>query len=100
MLIDIHSHLLYGLDDGAATLEDSVAMARMAVQYGTTDLVVTPHANHDFAFDPEKITQRIAEVCDASEGALRLHRGCDLHLSFENIEDAMENPSKYSINGK
>lgn len=75
-------------------------MARIAVQYGTTDLVVTPHSNHEFAYDPERITQRMAEVCDASEGALRLYRGCDLHLSYENIEDAIANPSKYSINGK
>jgi len=75
-------------------------MVRMAVQHGTTDLVVTPHANHEFVFDPERIAQRLAEVCDASEHALRLHRGCDLHLSFQNIEDAIVNPSKYSINGK
>ena len=99
-LVDIHSHVLHGLDDGPATLEDSVAMVRIAVQYGTTDLVVTPHANHDFCFDPERIALRIAELADACDDALRLYSGCDLHLSYENIEDAITNPAKYTINRK
>jgi protein-tyrosine phosphatase len=99
-LVDIHSHVLYGLDDGPATLEDSVAMVRMAVQYGTTDLVVTPHANHEFCFDPDRIAQRIAEVTDACDQALRIYAGCDFHLSYGNIEGAIANPSKYSINRK
>jgi protein-tyrosine phosphatase len=99
-LIDIHSHILYGLDDGARTLEDSLAMVRMAAQHGTTDLVATPHANHQYCFSPEQIGHRMAELSDLCEGALRLHTGCDFHLSYENIEDAIANPTKYSINGK
>jgi protein-tyrosine phosphatase len=54
-LIDIHSHVLYGLDDGARTLEDSVAMLRMAAEHGTTELVATPHANPTYRFEPERI---------------------------------------------
>ena len=99
-LVDIHSHVLYGLDDGPRDLEGSVAMVRIAVQHGTTDLVVTPHANHEFSFDPDQIAQRIAEVSDACDDALRIYAGCDFHLSYENIEDAIINPSKYAINHK
>jgi protein-tyrosine phosphatase len=54
-LVDIHSHILSGLDDGARTLEDSVAMLRLAADSGTTDIVATPHANTEFTFDPELI---------------------------------------------
>jgi len=72
----------------------------MAAQFGTTDLVATPHSNHEFCFDPERISHCLAELTDLCEGALRLHTGCDLHLSYENIEDAIANTSKYSINGK
>ena len=102
-MIDIHSHVLWGLDDGAPTLEDSIAMARMAAAHGTTDLVATPHANPVYKFDPERVRERLAELNHALEGAvgdrLRLHSGCDFHLSYDNIEDAIRNPRKYTING-
>jgi protein-tyrosine phosphatase len=96
-LIDIHSHVLYGLDDGARTLEDSVAMIRMAADNGTTDLVCTPHANLTYRFEPDRIRERLAEISEASGNVLRLYSGCDFHLSYENIQDAIENPRKYTI---
>jgi protein-tyrosine phosphatase len=90
--------VLYGLDDGARTIEDSVAMVRMAAEHGTTDLVATPHANPNYRFDPQIIRERLAEVSAASGNVLRLHSGCDFHLSYDNIQDAIENPRKYTIN--
>ena len=50
---DIHSHILYGLDDGAESVEDSLAMLELAAVSGTTDIVATPHANGQFEFRPE-----------------------------------------------
>jgi protein-tyrosine phosphatase len=97
-LIDIHSHVLYGLDDGARTIEDSVAMVQMAAAHGTTDLVATPHANPNYKFDPQLVEERLAEVASASGNVLRLHAGSDFHLSYDNIKDALANPRKYTIN--
>jgi protein-tyrosine phosphatase len=97
-LIDIHSHVLFGLDDGARTLEESLAMVRIAAEHGTTDLVATPHANLEFKFDPGQIAERMAQLQEAAGGALRLYAGCDFHLSFDNILDAIEHPRKYTIN--
>jgi protein-tyrosine phosphatase len=94
-LIDIHSHVLYGVDDGAKTLEDSVAMVRIAAEHGTTDLVATPHANPKYRFDPPLIAQRLAEIAEASSHAVRLHSGCDFHLSYDNIQDAIANHQRY-----
>jgi protein-tyrosine phosphatase len=99
-LIDIHSHVLYGVDDGAATLEESVAMVRMAAESGTTDLVATPHANLRYWYDPAVVRERLAEIAAASGDAVRLYAGCDFHLSYDNIQDAIENPRKYTINQK
>lgn len=45
-MIDLHCHILPGVDDGAKTIEDSVAMARMAVAAGTKTIVATPHMLH------------------------------------------------------
>ena len=42
-MIDLHCHLLPGIDDGARTLEDSLAMAELAVAEGITHILVTPH---------------------------------------------------------
>ena len=98
-LIDIHSHVLYGLDDGARTLEDSLAMLRLAQEHGTTAIVATPHANLEYRYDPELISQRIEEVSHALGGTIQIHRGCDFHLSYDNIQDAIANPRKYTING-
>jgi protein-tyrosine phosphatase len=41
--VDIHAHILPGLDDGPVTVEDSLAMARMAARDGTDTIVATPH---------------------------------------------------------
>jgi protein-tyrosine phosphatase len=97
-LIDIHSHVLFGLDDGARTLEDSLAMVRMAAEHGTTDLVATPHANLAYRFEPERVAERMEQVRQAAGGVLRLYTGCDFHLNFDNIQDSIDHPRKYTIN--
>ena len=99
-MVDIHSHILYGLDDGARTLDESVALARMAAENGTTDIAATPHANQQYAFDPDAAEARICELRGVLGDAPRIHRGCDFHLSTENIRDALANPSKYALNNR
>lgn len=47
-MIDIHNHALYGIDDGAKTLEDSIKMIDQAIEIGITDLFFTPHYNRVF----------------------------------------------------
>ncbi|WP_088830694.1 tyrosine-protein phosphatase [Paenibacillus tyrfis] len=42
-MIDIHSHVLHGLDDGPASLEQSLELARLAVQEGISTIIATPH---------------------------------------------------------
>jgi protein-tyrosine phosphatase len=99
-MIDIHSHVLPGLDDGAGAIEEAVEMLRIAEESGTTDLVATPHANLDFRFEPEEISRKLTELEAAARVNVRLHWGCDFHLYCDNVRDALENPSKYTVNGK
>jgi len=99
-VIDIHSHILPGIDDGPMALEEAVAMLKIAAESGTTDIVATPHANARFTFDPELIDRKIAELQAAAGPAPRIHRGCDFHLTVENIQDALAKPAKYTINNK
>ena len=50
-MIDLHTHILPGLDDGAPDLETSVLMAAVAAESGVTHLVATPHSNQRGAFE-------------------------------------------------
>lgn len=97
-MIDIHSHVLFGVDDGAGTIEESLAMLRMAAEHGTTDIVATPHASPAYTFEPERNRERMVQLEEAVGGTIRLHTGCDFHLSYDNIQDALQNPAKYTIN--
>src|SRR5438046_1222974 len=97
-MIDIHSHILAGLDDGARSLEESVAMVRMAAAAGTTDIVASPHANQTYAFDVQAVEAKIGELQQALGSSPRIYFGCDFHLTPENIADALSAWEKYSIN--
>ena len=88
------------MDDGPKTLEQSLEMLRLAAESGTTDIVASPHANNEFKFDPEIVAAKIDELRAAAGGAIRIHSGCDFHLSFDNIQDSLQYPSKYAINQK
>ena len=96
--VDIHSHIFYGLDDGARTLDDSLAMLEMAASGGTSDIVGTPHSDLTYQFQPDLIPPRVAELNAAMRGRIRVHHGCDFHLHFENIHDCLAHPAKYTIN--
>ncbi len=99
-MIDIHHHLLFGLDDGSPDIETSVSMARVAADDGITHIVCTPHANHRYHFDPAVNAERVAELRQQIGEILTLGLGCDFHLSFDNIEDALQNHAKYTLNQK
>jgi protein-tyrosine phosphatase len=98
-LIDIRSHLLWGLDDGPANIDRSLAMLQAAAAHGTTDIVAAPSASFEHVFDPELAAQRLEELRARSDGSIRIHSGCDFHFAYGNIRDALANPHKYAING-
>ena len=98
--VDIHCHVLPELDDGPATAADADAMLRLAAAAGTSDIIATPHANSRFRFEPERVTAAIGEVAAASGGIPRIHPGCEVHLSAENVHEVLERPFRYTLNGR
>src|SRR5450759_189246 len=91
-MVDIHSHVVWGLDDGATEMSQSLAMLRGAAETGTTDIVATPHSNAEFRYQAELLDERIGLLTEATGGRPRIHRGCDLHLSFDNMGEVLERP--------
>jgi len=69
-VVDLHAHILPGIDDGPATSAEAVAIARAAVAGGTRVLAATPHVNTRFDPSPERIEQELAALRDvlAAEG--------------------------------
>jgi protein-tyrosine phosphatase len=101
-MIDIHHHLLWGTDDGASNLETSVAMAKAAASDGISHIVCSPHANGTYAYEPRVIAEKIAELqrlLDRDAIPVKLGRGCDFHMSYDNVQEAKLDPAKFSING-
>jgi protein-tyrosine phosphatase len=99
-MVDIHCHLLPGLDDGPETMEDSVRMAEAAIADGVRRVVATPHANDIYKFDPER-NQRFRDELQQILGTrLAISTGCDFHMSYENLEAVRSDPSRFTLNQK
>lgn len=97
-MIDLHCHVLPCLDDGAESPEEALEMLRMAAAAGTTDIAATPHANERYWFEPAEVEQKLAELRAAAGDVPRLHYGCEMHLTPENVADVMRTPASYTLN--
>jgi protein-tyrosine phosphatase len=99
-MVDIHCHILPGLDDGAESLEIAQAMCEMAIADGITHVVGTPHASPNYRFSPHLNDRLCAELQALFAGRLVLATGCDFHLSFENLQDIRYDPARFTLNQK
>ncbi|WP_395686655.1 tyrosine-protein phosphatase [Caenimonas koreensis] len=83
-MIDLHSHILPGIDDGAKTLEDSLAMARIAVQDGIRVMACTPHIYPGMYMNDKAGIQAARDALQQEFNqhgiALQLVIGADVHL--------------------
>ena len=95
-MIDLHSHVLPGVDDGARSEDIAAEMCRMALQDGVTHLVASPHCNFAYSYDREQHQLRL-ERLQALVPGIELVLGCDFHFSYENIQDALAHPGRYNI---
>lgn len=99
-MVDVHCHILPGLDDGAKNIEDALAMAEDAIADGITHVVGTPHASNSYSFDFERVRGVRDELSAKLDGRLTLASGCDFHLSHENLIALRKDPRPYCVNQK
>jgi protein-tyrosine phosphatase len=71
-------------------------MLRFAEKCGTVAMVATPHASGQYRFDAAVVAKRLAALERAT--SVRVYPGCDFHLQYDNIQDAIAHPDKYTIN--
>ncbi len=81
-MIDIHSHLIPGVDDGSQSLEESLSLLKQAEQDGITELITTPHfmKNGEFRTKAPELVQRFNELKQAYKGPIKLHLGNELYI--------------------
>lgn len=87
-MIDIHCHLLYGVDDGAKTIEESVAMLKAAKEQGIQIMILTPHYRHGmFAYPVDKIEEHFKQLTPyAEEIGVKIFLGCEYHVNSQIVQ--------------
>jgi len=90
-MIDIHCHMLHGIDDGARSLEDSLAMAELAVAEGITHMLVTPHHKNgkfvNVKSDIVRLTAELQKELDESGIDLTLFSGQEIRINGDLLSD-------------
>ena len=72
-------------------------MCRTAAEDGITHMVATPHANDRYHYDREYLKGLVDHLQRLVGDSPRISLGCDFHLSYDNVQDAIANPSRYVI---
>ena len=88
-MIDLHSHILPQVDDGARSIEEALEMARIAMEDGIEQMVCTPHMFNGLSRNPEppEVLDRVGKLQDAiGNQGLRVLPGNEVHFSHEILE--------------
>lgn len=103
-MIDLHSHILPGIDDGAGSINSSLRMAAAAVKAGITKMVATPHI-----FRENISTKDIENISDIRENfiktlaqqkiPLQIFSGVEVHISHDLMGEIKKNRDSLVING-
>lgn len=102
-MVDLHAHILMGVDDGSQSLEESLQMARMAWESGVRAMAMTPHCNIPGVFDnyeSDRLRQRFQQLKEAVAAAgiqLRLYPGMEVFCR-ENLAELLRNKQLIPIN--
>lgn len=102
-MIDIHAHIMPGIDDGADNMEESLAMAELALNSGVSTIVVTPHSNVRGSFEnydsPEwrKLFIKLQTYLKEHDCKIKLLPGAEVYAS-NHVADRMLSGMVHAIN--
>ena len=100
--VDIHCHILPGVDDGARNLEESAAMARIAARSGTRSIIATPHhiprSPLSAADEAAKRAKQLMRVFEWAEILIEVHPGQE-NNARENLIERLDNKEAVPLNG-
>lgn len=91
MLIDIHNHTLYGVDDGPEDLRLSITMIKQAYEAGISTIVLTPHRRKGmFRYETNVVEEHFIRLCESVAEQninIQLFLGCEYHVSSDIFDD-------------
>jgi protein-tyrosine phosphatase len=94
-VIDLHCHILPGIDDGAETMEASIAMAKKAISQGITHILCTPHHNNGKYSNPKSevisLVSSLQSELDQRNLSLTVLEGQEVRITGDLIEDIRKN---------
>lgn len=99
-MVDLQTHVLPGLDDGAVDDATAIEMCRAALRAGTRELVATPDCDPKFGFDRADIDAKAAALEQKVGSDLKIHTGAVVQLSHDTFADLISDLSRYSINSR
>lgn len=101
--IDIHTHILPGVDDGSKDIETSVKMLEMEKAQGVSSIVLTPHFMHgENRYTPESLKETFDVFCDdkrVKDTGIELFLGNEIFYSKDITED-LDNGYARTVDGK
>ena len=90
-LIDMHCHIIPGVDDGAADMEMAVKLLQMEQRSGVSEVIVTPHYRKGMFETSQSVIDRqydaLCSMLSKSDLSIRVHQGCEYHTNPEMVED-------------
>ena len=102
MKIDIHSHILPGIDDGARTMEDTVKMIEIAVQEGVEAIITTPHykagMKEELSLKYQQVFDKVSQYITSHQIPLKLYQGNEVYYS-ESIPELLSKNAVRTLNG-
>ena len=103
MQIDIHSHIIPGVDDGSRDMETSIALLQMAAESGTTDIIATPHVidvSTTLTWDAiRRHVETLQKEADAREIPIRIYPGAETELNWDLLELMRKEPGAFCLAG-
>lgn len=90
-MIDIHTHIIYDVDDGSDTIEESVAILKSAVNNGVTEIILTPHYIEQNEYDKEKVLEnfeKLNQEIDKQNIQIKLYMGNEVAI-YGNISQIL-----------
>lgn len=102
---DIHSHLLYGIDDGSKSIEESISLLKEMEYAGTTDLILTPHYVNHSKYDcdnksKEELLKELKKKAKEENININLYLGNEVFFSNHFLELLKDNKIRTLNNSK
>ena len=97
--VDLHAHVLAGLDDGPKTADAAERLVEAAWRAGTAAVVATPHFSFRYRYDRTAAERALDALERATARRPEIFLGCELEISDETFRALREDPRRYTLNG-